>query len=163
MKMTCLALLVAGVLGSGAAFAQTCGAPGSWNPDAAGNPPVDTDLCAGSDSVALYCQFLDSAGKNDGIYQINLVAGYSATTIGVSGAAAGFNPVIYLYTAACATGDGCVQSGDSGTPIPLAGTAPGAYFLAVTAAASDATGACGVTQMTTNGTFPVSLQNFSVE
>jgi len=163
MKMTCLALLVAGVLGSGAAFAQTCGAPGSWNPDATGAPPVVTDLCAGSDSVALYCSFLASAGKNDGIYQINLVAGYTATTISVSGAAAGFNPVVYLYTAACATGDGCVQSGDSGTPIPLAGSAAGAYFLAVTAAASDATGACGTTTMTTNGTFPVSLQNFSVE
>jgi len=163
MKMTCLALLVAGVLGSGAAFAQTCGAPGSWNPDATGAPPVVTDLCAGSDSVALYCQFLDSQGKNDGIYQINLVAGYTATTISVSGAGAGFNPVTYLYTAACATGDGCVQSGDAGTPLPLAGSAPGAYFLSVTAAASDASGACGTTTMTTNGTFPVSLQNFSVE
>jgi hypothetical protein len=163
MKMTCLALLVAGVLGSGAAFAQTCGAPGSWNPDTTGAPPVVTDLCAGSDSVALYCQFLDSAGKNDGIYQINLAAGFTATSISVSGAGAGFNPVTILYTAACATGDGCSQSGDANNPLPLAGTAPGAYFLAVSAAPSDAAGACGTTTMTTNGTFPVSLQNFSVE
>jgi len=163
MKMTCLALLVAGVLGSGAAFAQTCGAPGAWNPDATGAPPVATDLCAGSDSVALYCGVLDSQGKNDGIYQITLAAGFTATSISVSGAAAGFNPVTYLYTAGCATGDGCVHTGDANTALPLAGASPGAYFLSVTAAASDALGACGTTTMTTNGTFPVSLQNFSVE
>lgn len=163
MKMTCLALLVAGVLGSGAAFAQTCGAPGSWNPDASGAPPVVTDLCAGSDSVSLYCALLDSAGKNDGIYQINLVAGYTAQTISVSGAAAGFDPVVYLYTAACATGDGCVASGEASVPLSLSGIAPGAYFLAVTAASSNAAGSCGTTTMTTDGTFPVSLQNFSVE
>jgi len=124
-----------------------------------------TDLCAGSDSVALYCSFLDSAGKNDGIYQINLAAGFTATSISVSGAAAGFNPVVYLYSAACATGDSCAASGDSGTPLSLTTPAvpPGAYFLSVTAAAADASGACGTTTMTTNGTFPVSLQNFSVE
>ena len=163
MKMTCLALLVAGVLGSGAAFAQTCAAPGSWNPDASGQPSVTVDLCAGSDSVALFCQFLDSAGKNDGIYQITLSGAYTATTISVSGGTATFNPVTYLYSDACTTANSCVQSGDAGTPIPLAGTAAGTYFLAVTAAPSDGAGACGQPTMTTNGTFPVSLQNFSVE
>jgi len=164
MKMTCLALLVAGVLGSGAAFAQTCGTPSTWNPDDTGQPTVSPgDLCAGSDSVALFCQFLDSSGKNDGIYQINLAAGFTAKSITVTGGTATFNPVVYLYTAGCATGDGCVQSGDSTLPLPLTGTAPGAYFLAVTAASSDATGACGTPTMATNGTFPVSLQNFSVE
>lgn len=164
MKMTCLALLVAGVLGSGSAFAQTCGAPGSWNPDASGNPSVSPgDLCAGTDSVALFCALLDSQGKNDGIYQVTLAAGFTATSISVTGAAAGFNPVTYLYTAGCATGDGCTQSGDANNALPLTGVAPGTYFLAVTAASSDATGACGSPTMTTNGTFPVALQNFSVE
>ncbi len=163
MKMTCLALLVAGVLGSGAAFAQTCGAPGSWNPDSTGAPPVTTDLCAGSDSVALFCQFLDSSGKNDGIYQITLAAGFTATSISVNGGTATFNPVTYLYSDACTTANACVQSGDAGTPLPLTGTTPGTYFLAVTAAASDGAGACGQPQMSTDGTFPVSLQNFSVE
>jgi hypothetical protein len=163
MKMTCLALLVAGVLGSGAAFAQTCAAPGTWNPDTTGAPPVSVDLCAGSDSVALFCQFLDSSGKNDGIYSITLAAGFTATSIAVSGGSATFNPVTYLYSDACATANACVQSGDATTPLPLTGTTPGTYFLAVTAAASDGAGACGTPQMTTNGTFPVSLQNFSVE
>jgi hypothetical protein len=163
MKMTCLALLVAGVLGSGAAFAQTCAAPGSWTPDASGSPSVQTDLCAGSDSVALFCQFLDSSGKNDGIYQITLSGAYTATQITVSGAAAGFNPITVLYSDACATANSCVQTGDSTTPLALAGTAAGTYFLAVSAAPSDGAGACGQPTMATNGTFPVSLQNFSVE
>lgn len=163
MKMTCLALLAAGILGSGAAFAQTCGTPGSWNPDTSGQPNVTTDLCAGSDSVALFCQFLDSAGKNDGIYQITLAAGFTATSISVSGGTASFNPVTYLYSDACTTANSCVQSGDATTPLPLTGTAPGTYFLAVTAAPADGAGACGTTIMSTNGTFPVSLQNFSVE
>jgi hypothetical protein len=163
MKMTCLALLVAGVIGSGAAFAQTCGAPGSWNPDATGAPPVTTDLCAGSDEVALFCQFLDSSQKNDAIYQITLEAGFTATSISVSGSGAGFNPITILYSDACATANSCVQSGDAGTPLPLTGTAPGTYFLAVSAAPSDGAGACGQPTLTTNGTFPVSLQNFSVE
>lgn len=164
MKMTSLALLLAGVLGSGAAFAQTCTTPGTWTPAADGSPSVSPgDLCTGTDSVALFCALLDSAGKNDGIYQITIAAGFTATNITVTGAAAGFNPVAYLYTAGCATGDGCVASGDSGAPLSLAGVAPGNYFLAVTAASSDATGACGSPTLATNGTFPVSLQNFSVE
>lgn len=164
MKMTCLALLVAGVLGSGVAFADnSCTTPGSWNPNASGAPSVTDDLCAGTDSVALFCQFLDSAGKNDGVYSITLAAGFTATSITVSGAAAGFNPVIYLYSDACTTANSCVQTGDATTPLPLAGTAPGNYFLAVSAAASDGAGACGTTTMSTNGTFPVALQNFSVE
>lgn len=164
MKMISLSVLLAGLLGSGVAFAQTCGTPGTWTPGPDGSPPTDpVNLCNGSDSVALFCDFLDSAGKNDAIYQINLVAGYTAQTITVSGAAQGFNPVTYLYSAGCATGGGCVQSGDAGTALPLAGTAAGTYFLAVSAASSDAAGACGTVSLSTNGTFPVSLQSFSVE
>jgi len=162
MKKLCLGLLIAGAFTSGAAMAQTCTTPGTWTPDAAGTPSVSSDLCAGSDSVALYCDFLDSAGKNDAVWQVTFAAGFTATQITVTGGAAGFNPVIYMYTAACATGSGCVQSGDSGTPIPLAGTAAGSYFLAASAASSDASGACGTVTLGTNGTFPVSLQSFTV-
>lgn len=163
MKKLCLGLLIAGVVTSGAAMAQTCAAPGTWTPDPTGSPSVSSDLCAGSDSVALYCDFLDSASKNDAIWQVTFAAGFTATQISVSGAAAGFNPVIYMYTAACATGSGCVQSGDAGSPIPLAGTAAGSYFLAASAASADAANACGAVTLATNGTFPVSLQTFSVE
>ena len=145
------------------ANAQTCAAPGGWHPDTTGAPPIAADTCALPDSVALYCDFLDSAGKNDAIYQIVLVPGYTAATVSVSGAAAGFNPVMYLYSSACATASNCAQSGDANNPIPFAGVPAGTYFLAATAAPADATGACGTTTMVTNGWFPVELQSFDVE
>ena len=63
MKKLCLGLLIAGAFTSGAAMAQTCTTPGTWTPDAAGTPSVSSDLCAGSDSVALYCEDTDAVVK----------------------------------------------------------------------------------------------------
>ena len=162
VTLSCFAAGCCILLGS-AAHAQTCAAPMAWHPDQNGAPPVVANLCALPDSVALYCDFLDSAGKNDAIYQIVLVAGYTAGVVSVSGAAAGFNPVMYLYNSACATGSNCAQSGDANNPIPFAGVAAGTYFLAATAAPADATGACGTTTLVTNGWFPVELQSFDIE
>jgi hypothetical protein len=121
------------------------------------------DLCAASEEVALYCDFLDSAGKNDAIWQISLVDGFTATSVDVQGAAAGFNPVIYLYTAACSTGGGCFETGSVGAPLNLAGAPAGDYFLAASAGPSDAAGACGTVAIATDGWLPVSLQSFSVD
>ena len=164
MKHAALAvILFAGFLGAGSINAQTCAAPGAWTPSPSGVPAQFTDLCSGSDSVALYCDFLDSAGKNDAVWQLNFAAGFTSTHITVSGGAAGFNPVIYLYSSTCVSGSGCVASGDTANPLPLAGLPAGSYFLAVTAASSDATGACGPITLNTNGYVPVSLQAFSVD
>jgi hypothetical protein len=157
-----LAVASAIVLPMSIANAQTCAAPGSWNPDATGAPPVNADLCVLPDSVSLYCDFLDSAGKNDAIYQLTLPPAFTNTSISISGGAAGFNPVIFLYTGTCANGNNCVQSGDTNNPLPLTGVTPGTYFLAATAAPSDATGACGTITMTTNAV-PVELQSFEVD
>jgi hypothetical protein len=163
MKKLCLSLLCAGVMFSGGAMAQTCAAPGSWTPDPSGDPSVSADLCGTSDDVALYCDFLDSAGKNDAIWQINVAAGFTATAINVAGTAAGFNPVLYMYTSGCAVGGGCFETGSDGAPLQMAAAGPGAYFLGVSAASSDATGACGSVTLSTDGTFPIALQSFSVE
>ncbi len=158
------ALLVAGAfLLTGSAFAQTCASPIPWHVDPSGVPALTPDLCAGSDSVALYCDILDSSGKNDAIYTMTFAQGYTSTSLTVGGASAGFNPVAYLYSAACATGSGCLETGDPSSNMPLVGIAPGTYFLGVSAASADAAGACGVPILTTNGYFPVSLQTFSVE
>lgn len=156
-------LVLASHLLSAVATAQTCAAPGSWTPDPTGNPGVTIDLCAGTDSVALYCQFLDSAGKNDGIYAITLVGGFTAASISVSGTRAGFNPVTILYSGDCATANTCLQSGDATTALPLTGIPGGTYFLAVTAAPSDGAGACGTPTLISNGWFPVELQSFDVD
>ena len=153
-----------GILFGSAAHAQTCAAPMAWHPDQNGAPPVVANLCALPDSVALYCDFLDSAGKNDAIYQITYAPGFNSTVIEISGAAAGFNPVIFLYTGACAVGNNCVSSGDTNNPLQLAGlVVPGTYFLGASAAPSDATGACGTITMTTNGYIPVELQSFYID
>jgi len=145
------------------ANAQTCAAPGGWHPDTTGAPPIAADTCALPDSVALYCDFLDSAGKNDAIYQITYAPGFTSTSISISGAVAGFNPVIFLYSGACAVGNNCASSGDTNNPLPLTGVAPGTYFLGASAAPSDATGACGTITMTTNGYIPVELQSFYID
>lgn len=163
MKKLCLGLLCAGAMFSGGVMAQTCAAPNSWTPDAAGSPSVSADLCGATDEVALFCDFLDSAGKNDAIWQINIAAGFTATSISVSGTAAGFNPVLYMYSSACSVGSSCFETGSDGAPLQLGAAAPGAYFLGASAASSDAAGACGSVTLATNGTFPVSLQEFSVE
>lgn len=163
MKKLCLGLLCAGALFSGGAMAQTCAAPSSWTPDETGAPTVNADLCAASDEVAAYCDFLDSAGKNDAIWQVTIAAGFTATNITVSGTAAGFNPVLYMYSSACDVGSSCFETGSDGAPLQMAAAAPGNYFLGASAASSDAAGACGTVTLAANGTFPVSLQNFSVE
>lgn len=165
-KILKAAIAAASMLVSGAVFAQTCATPSSWNPDAAGNPVQNGTTCGAADSVSAFCVFLDSAGKPDVVYQITLAApgpSRTATSITIGGGAAGFTPNAFLYSDACATADACAQSGDPSSAIALGGVGAGTYFLTVSAAAAEASGACGAFSLTTNGTFPVSLQNFSVE
>jgi hypothetical protein len=161
---------VMAVMASASVSAQTCAAPTSWNPtdpSSAANT-VTGDLCALSDSVALYCGGLDSAAKNDAIYQGTFTAFGAAdrtfTQITVSGGG-GYTPVTYVYSGGCATGDGCVGSGEAAVPIPNdASIGAGTFFIAVSAAASDAPAACGTyTMVAEGGSFPVSMQSFSVE
>lgn len=144
--------------------AQTCASPATWTPGRWGHstPSIVADLCKAGDAVALYCDFLDSAGKNDAIWRLDWTASASATQVIVAGTSAGFNPVVFLYTGTCAGGSGCVASGDAASPLPLAGFLPGTYFLAATAAPSDATGACGTVTLTTDG-LPVQLRSFTIE
>lgn len=161
-----IALATAAILGGGSALAQTCASPSSWNPDAAGNPVQAGTTCGGTDSVSLFCSALDSAGKPDVVYQITLAAPgatRTATSITIAGGAAGFTPTMNMYSDACNTADACVQNGDPTSPLPLGAVPAGTYFLTVSATSFDAAGACGAFSMATNGTFPVSLQNFSVE
>jgi hypothetical protein len=161
-----LAFATAGVLAGGAAFAQTCASPSTWTPDAAGAPVQSGTTCGGTDSVSLFCGALDSAGKPDVVYRVTLAAAgpqRTATSITIAGGGAGFTPTMNMYSDACNTADACVQNGDPTSPVPLAGVGAGTYFLTVSATAFDASGACGAFTMSTNGTFPVSLQNFSVE
>jgi len=158
-----VSLSAAFALASASAFAQTCASPVQWQPPAGGDSKTGT-LCGGTDSVALYCGGLDSAGKNDAIYQSTFAANGSRTFNNITLTGTGFTPVMYVYSGGCATGDGCLGSGDASTPIPNdASIGAGTFFIAVTAAASDAAGACGQYTIAADGTFPVTVQSFSVE
>src|SRR5690606_11270337 len=144
MKMPTSILLVAMAALIPCAYvqAQTCAAPLVFQSDPFGSN-INADVCAASDEVALFCDFLDSAGKADVIWQVEFADGYTASTMTVSGASAGFNPVLYLYSGPCSSGSGCIQSADSGFPMSLVGIPSGTYFLAATAAPSDIAGSCG--------------------
>lgn len=163
MKKTLIsvALLVA----TPAAFAQTCGSAIPFNTPTSG-PTASGTTCTATDAVTLYCGTQDSTGKPEVIYSVNLAAAgasRTATSITISGAGAGFNPSLYLYTGACATGDGCQQTGEVGFPMDLTTVGAGTYTLAVGASQIDSSGACGTYTVTANGTLPVTLKNFSVE
>jgi hypothetical protein len=163
MKKTLISLAILAV--SPAAFAQTCGSPIPFNTPA-GGPTASGDTCTATDVVSLYCGAQDSVNKPDVIYSVNLAAAgasRTATSITISGAGAGFTPTIFLYTAACATGDGCQQTGEAGFPLDLTTVGAGTYTLAVSASQVDGPNACGTYTITANGTLPVSLKNFSVE
>lgn len=163
MKKTMISLAV--LLAAPAAFAQTCGSAIPFNTPASG-PTASGTTCGAADPVALYCGAQDSVNKPEIIYSVNLAAagpGRTATSITITGAGAGFTPTIFLYTAACATGDGCVQTGEAGFPMDLTTVGAGTYTLAVSASPVDAANACGTYTITANGTLPVQLKNFSVE
>lgn len=160
-----LAVLVSAGVYAGELYAQTCASPYPFRVPSNGDT-VTANLCAGTDSVALYCGGLDSAAKNDAIYTVTLAAPGSQyrTFSSISVGGTGFTPVIYMYSGACTSGDSCVASGDAQTPIlndPNIGA--GTYFVAVSAAASDAAGACGQYSLSTNGYLPVQLQSFSID
>jgi len=160
------AIAAACMLASGMVFGQTCASPSSWTPDVAGAPPQSGTTCGAADAVSLYCGLLDSASKPDVIYQITLAAvgpNRTASSIIVGGGAAGFTPNAFLYSDACAQADACAETGDPLLPLPLTGVAAGTYFLAVSATSVDGPNACGTYTLTTQGTFPVALQNFSVD
>jgi len=164
-KSIALAVLVSASVCAGELYAQTCASPIPFRVPPGGDTAT-ANLCAGTDSVALYCGGLDSAAKNDAIYTVNLPAPGSEnrtfTSIVITGS--GFTPVIYMYAGACTSGDSCVASGDAQTPIvndPNIGA--GNYFIAVSAAASDAAGACGQYTLSADGNVPVQLQSFSID
>jgi hypothetical protein len=165
MRIKLIGTLIAGLLGSGAGFAQTCAAPGAWTPDPTGEPALMADTCTSPDDVALYCNILDSQGKGDAVWSITLVDSRTISAIAITGAAAGFNPTAYLYTGACAAGGGCQQTGAVGSPLPVttAAAPSGTYFLAASAAAADGVGACGTVTLDGDGFIPVTLQTFLVD
>jgi hypothetical protein len=144
------------------AHAQTCAAPGTWQPDSTGQPSLSQSTCGGDNSAVAYCAGAFPA--TGPAYILKLHTGPSGTfsQMTVEGGGAGFNPIAYVSSASagCGVDAPCVASGNVFTSQQLP---EGDYYFAVTAQSTDGAGACGIFQLVIDGSLPVGLQNFSVE
>jgi hypothetical protein len=156
---------------SASAFAQSCASPSAWQPPAAGDSRTgNTCLPAaggqGDDSgSALICGGLHDRKGPVYAFASTFSAGRTFTTLALSGGAAGFDPVMYMTPAAGGCGanqETCSPSGDAGVGIATADVPDGSWIIFVTAADIDNAGACGAFTLTSNGSFPVTLTNFTV-
>lgn len=163
-----LGALAVGALFSVSASAQTCASPRAWQPDASGNPPISGTTCGGDTTAPGYCGGNFDAPGPAYVIKSTFAAGHTAQTLTLGGGAAGFDPVVYFSAASspCGTNAACGATSDTATPVNVRDASGdvqnGDWFIVVTAASIDAAGACGPFTLTTNGTFPVSLQSFSV-
>src|SRR5690242_3388354 len=145
--------LMASLLAPLPALAQTCADPAIFQPPVGGGSATG-DTCSGDTTATGYCGNLPAPGPAY-VFTVDVSAAGTFSTLIVTGAIAGFTPVIYLsdVAAGCGTNAPCVAQ----NPIP-----PGSYFLVVTAAASNGSGACGTFTLTADGSLPVTLQSFTV-
>lgn len=153
--------LALGTLFSLSATAQTCAAPGAWQPDASGSPTVSGTTCGGDTTAPGYCAGnLDAPGPAY-VIQSNFAASRTFTTLSLTGGA-GYDAVMYVEST-CGTNGACTATGDStGGTIPSTDIPDGTFFIVISAATFDAPGACGTFTITSNGSFPVMLQDFTV-
>lgn len=159
-----------GTLLSLSATAQTCASPRAWQPPPEGSQPALTGTtCSGDTTAPGYCGGNFDAPGPAYVIRSTFAAGHTATTLALGGGAAGFDPVVYFSAASsgCGANAACGATTDISTPINVADASGdvqnGDWFIIVTAASIDAAGACGAFTLTTNGSFPVSLQSFSVD
>ncbi|MGH8173596.1 MAG: hypothetical protein ACREPX_10630 [Rhodanobacteraceae bacterium] len=151
-----------GLLFSVSASAQTCGTPSAWQPDAAGTPAIAGDTCSGeTNNGGGFCGGTFDAPGPAYVIQSTFNAAGSYTNVTVSGAT-GFTPALYV-TATCGANGACIATGDGTNPLPNSAIPDaGTFYIIVTAASFDAPGACGTFTLTSDGSFPVQLQSFSV-
>jgi hypothetical protein len=156
-----LGTLAFGTLFSLSAAAQTCTAPTAWQPPPAGSSVTGT-TCGGDTTAAGYCGGnLDAPGP---AYVISSTFNSGTfTNISLTGGA-GYDAVMYISASAtgCGTNAACTATGDTGAAIPSTDVPNGSYFIIVTAATFDTAGQCGTFTISSDGSFPVSLQDFSV-
>ncbi|MBA8883936.1 hypothetical protein [Dokdonella fugitiva] len=144
------------------AGAQTCAAPASWTPDAGGNPVINDTTCGHETGIVGTCQTF-TAPAAAYVAQIDVAAAGTFTDITFTGGA-GYTIAAYLVPSAsgCNANAPCTTTGDGTTHMLHGDIPPGNYYLIVTGADFDASGACGTFTMQANGTLPVTLQSFTV-
>lgn len=159
-----LGALAMGALFSMSASAQTCAGPTAWQPDAGGLPTISGDTCGQDTTAAGYCAGNFDAPGPAYVIQSTFDASRTFTNINLDGGAAGFDPVVYMSAVAggCGTNAACGPTGDSTVDVLTGDVPDGDWFIVVTAASINGAGACGAFTLASNGTFPVSLQEFTV-
>ncbi|GAA0705839.1 hypothetical protein [Dokdonella soli] len=145
------------------AGAQTCAAPASWSPNAAGLPAISDTTCGHETGITSVCASTFNAPARAYVALINVSAAGTFTTITFTGGA-GYTYSAYFIPQAsgCNTNAACTTSASGTVTAKHANLPPNSYYMIVTGADFDTTGACGVFTATANGTLPVTLQNFTV-
>jgi hypothetical protein len=164
LMVAALGAIVASAI-SMSASAQTCAAPEGWQPPPGGDSR-NVDTCAGDNTgAALMCGGTQDRSGPVYVFHSQFSAGRTFTTVTLSGAAAGFDPVMFMtpFAGGCgANQETCNPSGDTGFPIATADVPDGDWLIFVTSFGQNAPGTCGPITITSNGSFPVTLTNFTV-
>jgi hypothetical protein len=155
------------VAASAPVYAQTCASPDAWQPTGWGDS-WGFDTCTGDTSGAsLMC-----GGVHDRVGPVYVALSHfnsnrQFSRITLAGATAGFDPVMYMTSAAGGCGanqEGCFPSGDTGSPMHSADIPNGDWLILVTAFEQNTPGSCGFVTLTSDGPFtPVTLQRFTVD
>jgi hypothetical protein len=139
-------------LSSLSVMAQTCAAPDTFQPPPGGESLSGT-TCSGDTTATGYCGSLPAPGP---AYVIESTFGPNRTFQNISYLGGpGYDAVVYVSSVA----DGC---GTNAACVPMDQIPDGTFFIIVTAGPSDPSGACGTFNLTVDGSFPVTLQAFSV-
>lgn len=154
--------LAMGALFSVSASAQTCANPVTWQPPVGGNT-VSGTTCGQEPAGQDYCGGNFAGPGPAYVIKSDFAASRTFTTITVT-QNAGFGGAVYMVktTDGCGVNANCGPTGAPGAPITTTDVQDGSWYIIVTAANADAAGACGAFTLSTDGTFPVTLQNFTV-
>jgi hypothetical protein len=145
--------------------AQTCAAPEAWRPPPAGEARV-VDTCNGDNSgAALMCGGTQDRVGPVYVFRATFAPPRTFTTLSLGGTSAGFDPVMFMTPTAGGCGanqETCNPSGDTGFPIATADVPDGDWLILVTAFGQNAPGTCGSVTLTSNGSYPVTLTEFTI-
>lgn len=158
-----LGALAMGALFSMSASAQTCEAPFAWQPPTTGDTISATTCGQEDENGGGFCGGNFGAPGPAYVIQSTFDGTRTFNNVTISDVA-GFGGAVYMSSVAngCGANAACGPTGSPGAPIPTADVQDGSWFIIVTAADFDGVGACGTFTLTSDGSFPVTLQDFSI-
>lgn len=169
LNLLCGAVLVA--MFSVTANAQSCASPNTtWQPSPAGAPPLTGDTCAAGTETGIVslCSGVATAYGHAYVVQFTPQGAGTFTTISLTNSGfTGYMAVVNTAAVGACNGGGdtgaCQTSGDTGNPIQHANLTNGTpYYLIVSNSGVDTAASCGTFTLTSDGSLPVTLQNFTV-